>query len=347
MFFPVQANGNFIVHEGKIVGSALIGQPFTSPGYFWGRPSATTTVPYNAALSSGSNLGPSNPALLNAVNTRIKALRAADPTNSLPIPVDLVTSSGSGLDPDISVAAALYQVHRIALQRNLSEGDVQALVNSEIQPRQFWIFGEPRVNVLQLNLALDDMTTSHIVPSSLVQPDLNPTEASGLRISDWLVLILFFGFFVVTVVPLGRFIVKVIKGEPHILSPISAPVEHRILAWSQVRGDEEMDWKAFAIAMMVFSFIGIFFLFIIQLAQPFLPLNPAGVGSPSWDLALNTAVSFVTNTNWQAYAGETGVSLPHPDGWPVRPELHFGGYWTCGTCRACIRSFPEVVFHHR
>jgi K+-transporting ATPase ATPase A chain len=306
--FPVQANGNFIVHDGKIVGSALIGQPFTSPGYFWGRPSATTPVPYNAALSSGSNLGPSNPALPDAVNIRIKALHAADPANTLPIPIDLVTSSGSGLDPDISVAAAFYQVQRIAGARNLSEGDVQLLVNSQIKPRQFWIFGEPRVNVLQLNLALDEMTTSRIVPLLLVQPDLNPTGAFGLRISDWVVLFLFFGFFVVTVVPLGRFMVKVIKGEPHFLSPISAPVEHRILTWSQVNTEDEMDWKTFAIAMMVFSFFGILFLFVIQLAQPVLPLNPAGAGSPSWDLALNTAVSFVTNTNWQAYAGETGVS---------------------------------------
>jgi potassium-transporting ATPase potassium-binding subunit len=308
LIFPVQANGSFIVHDGKIVGSALIGQPFTSPGYFWGRPSATTPVPYNAALSSGSNLGPSNPVLLDAVKRRIHALHAADPANSLPIPIDLVTSSGSGLDPDISVAAAFYQVHRIAGARNLSEGDVQSLVNSQIKPRQFWIFGEPRVNVLLLNLALDDMTTSHVVPLSPVQQDLNPVEALGMRISDWMVLILFFGFFVVTVVPLGRFMVKVIKGEPHILSPISAPVEHWILTWSQVKVQDEMDWKTFAIAMMVFSFFGVLFLFVIQLAQPLLPLNPEGAGSPSWDLALNTAVSFVTNTNWQAYAGETGVS---------------------------------------
>jgi K+-transporting ATPase ATPase A chain len=306
--FPVQANGNFIVHDGKIVGSALIGQSFTSPGYFWGRPSSTNPVPYNAGISAGSNLGPSNPVLVSAVNTRVEALHAADPANMLPVPVDLVTASASGLDPDISVAAAYYQVHRVALQRNLSNEDVVALVTSHIEPRQFWIFGEPRVNVLQLNLALDDMTTTPIVPSSPVQPALNPTEAVGLRISDWMVLVLFFGFFVVTVVPLGRFIVKVIKGEPHILSPVSAPVEDWILTWSQVSAEDEMDWKTFAIAMMVFSVIGIIFLFVLQLAQPILPLNPAGVGSPSWDLALNTAVSFVTNTNWQAYAGETGVS---------------------------------------
>src|SRR5512137_124685 len=308
LIFPVQANGNFIVHDGKVVGSALIGQPFTSPGYFWGRPSATSVTPYNAGLSSGSNLGPSNPALINAVNARVESLHTADPANTLPIPVDLVTSSASGLDPDISIASAYYQVHRIAVERNLSEEGVQSLVNSQIKLRQFWIFGEPRVNVLALNLALDDMSRTRIVPSSAIQPDFPLSDESGLRIPDWVVLILFFGVFVVTVVPLGRFMVKVIKGEPHLLSPISTPLEHRLLGWSQVKADEEMDWKTFAIAMMIFSIVGIVFLFVLQLVQSGLPLNPAGVGSPSWDLSLNTAVSFVTNTNWQAYAGETGVS---------------------------------------
>jgi K+-transporting ATPase ATPase A chain len=129
-----------------------------------------------------------------------------------------------------------------------------------------------------------------------------------LRISDWIVLVLFFSVFIVTVVPLGRFIVKVIRGEPHLLSPLSKPIEQWLLAWSGVKVDEEMDWKTFAIAMMIFSLVGTIFLFVLQLAQSVLPLNPAGVGSPSWDLAFNTAVSFVTNTNWQAYAGETGVS---------------------------------------
>ncbi len=306
--FPVQANGNFIVHDGRVVGSALIGQPFTSPKYFWSRPSATSPVPYNAGLSSGSNLGPSNPALKSAVNTRVEALHAADPANTLPIPVDLVTASGSGLDPDISVAAAYYQIHRIAHERNLSEADVQALVSSHIEPRQFGIFGEQRVNVLVLNLALDDMSTTHIIPSSSVPADSPLPDEPGLRLPDWIVLILFIGVFVVTVVPLGRFMVKVLKGEPHLLSPVTVPLEHRLLAWSQVNACDEMDWKTFAIAMMVFSLVGIIFLFILQLAQPVLPLNPGGVGSPSWDLALNTAVSFVSNTNWQAYAGETGVS---------------------------------------
>ena len=291
-----------------MAGSVLIGQPFTSPGYFWGRPSATSPVPYNARLSSGSNLGPSNPALTSVVKARAEALRESDPANPLSLPVDLVTASGSGLDPHISVAAANYQVYRVARERNLSEADVQALVNSRIEPRQFWIFGEPRVNVLMLNLALDTMAVNHVIPSSAIQPDLTLPDEPGLRFPDWIVLVLFFGVFVLTVVPLGRFMVKVIKGEPHIFSPLTVPLEHRLLTWSQVKADDEMDWKTFAIAMTVFSLIGIIFLFVLQLAQPVLPLNPAGVGSPSWDLALNTAVSFVTNTNWQAYAGETGVS---------------------------------------
>ncbi len=308
LIFPVQANGNLIVHDGNVVGSAVIGQPFTSPGYFWGRPSATSPVPYNAGLSSGSNLGPSNPALTSVVKTRVEALHAADPANPLPIPVDLVTASGSGLDPHISVAAANYQVFRIARERNLSEEDVQPLVNSQIEPRQFWIFGEPRVNVLMLNLALDEMSTTHIVPSPPAQPVPILPDEPGLRIPDWIVLVLFITVFVMTVVPLGRFMVRVIRGEPHLISSLTGPLENRLLTWSAVKADDEMDWKTFAIAMMVFSLIGIVFLFVLQLAQYVLPLNPAGVGSPPWDLALNTAVSFVTNTNWQAYAGETGVS---------------------------------------
>jgi K+-transporting ATPase ATPase C chain len=133
----------------------LIGQQFTAPKYFWGRLSATGPYPYNAASSSGSNLGPSNPALLDEVKARIAALKAADPGNTQPIPVDLVTSSGSGLDPDISVAAALYQLPRVARVRGLNESAVRALVDQYTQGRTLGFLGEPRVNVLQLNLALD------------------------------------------------------------------------------------------------------------------------------------------------------------------------------------------------
>ena len=155
LVFPRQANGSLITNKGKAAGSALIGQQFDDPKYFWGRLSATGPYPYNAAASSGSNIGPTNPALLDEVKARIAALKAADPTNTLPIPVDLVTSSGSGLDPNISVAAALYQVPRIARIRGLSETVVTALVNQYTQGRTLGFLGEPRVNVLELNLALD------------------------------------------------------------------------------------------------------------------------------------------------------------------------------------------------
>jgi K+-transporting ATPase ATPase C chain len=156
--FHHQANGSLIESkDGKYLGSELIGQPFDDPGYFWGRPSATTPFPYNAASSSGSNYGPLNPALLDGIQKRIKALKAADPDNTRPIPVDLVTYSASGLDPHISIAAALYQVPRVARQRGLSETQVLALVNSFTQGRQLGILGEPRVNVLLLNQALDQI----------------------------------------------------------------------------------------------------------------------------------------------------------------------------------------------
>ncbi|HEX7364806.1 MAG TPA: potassium-transporting ATPase subunit KdpC [Dehalococcoidia bacterium] len=156
--FHHQANGSLIEsNDGKYVGSELIGQPFDTAGYFWSRPSATTPFPYNAASSSGSNYGPLNPVLLDTVQNRIKVLKAADPDNSQPIPVDLVTCSASGLDPHISVAAALYQVPRVARERGLSESQVTALVNRFTQGRQLGIFGEPRVNVLLLNQALGQM----------------------------------------------------------------------------------------------------------------------------------------------------------------------------------------------
>ncbi len=155
ILFPRQANGSMILIDGKPVGSSLIGQPFAAPKYFWGRPSATLPFPYNAAASSGSNLGPTNDALIKAVQARIDALKAVDPGNPLPIPVDLVTASASGLDPHISPAAAEYQVRRIARVRGLDETDVRRLVAQHMEGRQLGVLGEPRVNVLTLNLALD------------------------------------------------------------------------------------------------------------------------------------------------------------------------------------------------
>jgi K+-transporting ATPase ATPase C chain len=155
VLFPWQANGSLILKDGKAVGSALIGQPFDDPKYFWGRPSATSPFPDNAGSSSGSNLGPTNPDLQKQVQGRIDALRAADPGNTAPVPVDLVTASGSGLDPDISPAAAYYQVRRVAKARGLTEDAVRSVVERHTEGRQFGLLGEPRVNVLKLNLALD------------------------------------------------------------------------------------------------------------------------------------------------------------------------------------------------
>ena len=153
--FSKQANGSLIEKDGKVLGSRLIGQPFSDPKYFWSRPSATSPMPYNGASSSGSNQGPTNPALKEAVEGRVKALRDAGGDPSLPVPVDLVTASGSGLDPHISPAAAEYQVARVAKQRSLSEDKVRELVQKHTEGRQWGIFGEPRVNVLTLNLELD------------------------------------------------------------------------------------------------------------------------------------------------------------------------------------------------
>jgi len=157
LLFPYQSNGSLMIQDGTVIGSDLIGQSFTDPGYFWSRPSATSPFPYNAAASSGSNLGPTNPALGQAVHARIEVLQSADPGNTSPIPVDLVTASASGLDPHISVAAALYQLPRVARERGLSEELVHRLVEQNTEGRQLGFLGEPRVNVLKLNLALDGL----------------------------------------------------------------------------------------------------------------------------------------------------------------------------------------------
>ena len=165
VLFPQQVSGSLITENGKVIGSALIGQSFTEPKYFWGRPSATSSSPYNAGASSGSNLGPLNPALTTAVSERIAALRQLDPSNTTAVPVDLVTASASGLDPDISPAAAYYQAARIAHLRQLSLETVNAVIANHTQGRQWGILGEARVNVLLLNIALDKLESTHGQPS--------------------------------------------------------------------------------------------------------------------------------------------------------------------------------------
>lgn len=155
--FPAQARGSLVVREGKVMGSRFIGQPFENPRYFWGRLSATSPVPYNARASSGSNMGPTNEALTRAAQERIDALRAADPGNAAPIPVDLVTASGSGLDPHITPAAANYQARRVARARGLEIAIVKQVVEAHLEDRWLDIMGEPKVNILLLNLALDGL----------------------------------------------------------------------------------------------------------------------------------------------------------------------------------------------
>lgn len=157
IFFPHQATGSMLYQNNKLLGSALIGQEFTDPKYFWGRISETSPVAYNSSSSSGSNLGPSNPALIERVKARIRTLKEFDPNNTNPVPIDLVTSSASGLDPHISIAGAYYQIPRVARMRGLTEDTVKAIVNKHTNSRIFGLIGEPIVNVLELNLELDSI----------------------------------------------------------------------------------------------------------------------------------------------------------------------------------------------
>jgi K+-transporting ATPase ATPase C chain len=168
---PAQANGSLVARDGRPGGSALVGQPFSDPRYFWGRPSATAPAPYEGRASTGSNLGPTHPALAQAIRARVAALRAADPSNLAPVPVDLVTASASGLDPHLSPAGALHQAGRVAAARGLPEEEVRALVEARVEAPLLGIFGAPRVNVLALNLALDDLPVRGV--------DARRTEARG------------------------------------------------------------------------------------------------------------------------------------------------------------------------
>ena len=158
LVFPAQAGGSLVSVNGRVVGSSLVGQPFDEPRYFWGRPSATARFPYDASASQASNLGPTNPRLADAVRARVAALRADDASPPGPVPVDLVTASASGLDPHVSRAAARFQVRRVARARGLDEAVVAALVERHVEGRLFGVWGEPRVNVLRLNLALDALS---------------------------------------------------------------------------------------------------------------------------------------------------------------------------------------------
>jgi K+-transporting ATPase ATPase A chain len=305
--FPHEANGSLILEGDTVVGSELIGQPFASPQYFWGRPSATGPYPYNAGASSGSNLGPYSGALADSAQARIDALRAADPGNTAPIPVDLVTASGSGLDPHISVAAALYQVPRVARERNMTNESVEAVVAQNTQDRDLGVLGEPRVNVLALNRALDDISTGGGAPAGNALPRESGILA-GLPIAGWVQIVVIVAVVLVAVLPLGLLMAAVFRGDEGRYSRWFTVPAKRLLRISGIREPEEMDWKTYLFAVLVFNAIGMTALFALQMAQGALPLNPMGLPAPTDHSAFNTAASFTTNTNWQSYGGETTMS---------------------------------------
>ncbi len=308
IFFPWQANGSLLDLHGHHTGSALIGQPFTSEKYFWSRVSATSP-PYNTSLSSGSNYGPTNPALIDRVTSSVvemqtRSLQAADL-----IPVDLVTSSASGLDPDISIASAYYQIPRVANARGIDAGTLTGIVNQHIQDPQFGVLGESRINVLSLNQDLDSYQSQNNQLTSSLSTKLSEKTPIilGVRASDWLQFIIFFVLLFALVIPVGRYMVHIYQGPGSGIS-IFQQCESWILSRAGIQSDDEMDWKTFAFALMIFNILGIIVVFILQQIQQYLPLNPLNLNAVAPDLSLNTAVSFVTNTNWQAYAGETTLS---------------------------------------
>jgi K+-transporting ATPase ATPase A chain len=303
--FPYQANGSIEMDNGQPVGSELIGQPFSDPRYFWGRLSATPGFAYNPGYSTGSNLGPNNPELRRLVDERVSALRALDPNNTAPIPVDLVTFSGSGLDPHISVAAALYQVPRVAHFRNLSVSVVESVVESRIEGRTLGVLGEPRVNVLNLNRALDGLPATPAVQGGI------PRETAhllGIPIEGWIGIAVIIAVIFLLARPIGSFYHRLIQGDRGAVTRfLNAPTAWTLKA-ARVNEAEEMDWKTYATALLLLNAIGIAFLFALQLFQSYLPLNPQGFGPVSVDSSFNTAVSFGTNTNWQGYGGEVTMS---------------------------------------
>ncbi|MDW5564280.1 MAG: potassium-transporting ATPase subunit KdpA [Methanomassiliicoccus sp.] len=309
VLFPHQANGSQIVDNGTVVGSELIGQPFSDPKYFWGRPSATPSFEYNASLSSGSNYANNNTKLVDVAQARIDALHAVDPNNTEPIPSDLVTSSGSGLDPDISVASAEYQLSRVARERHLSEEAVQALIDQNTDDRQLGILGERTVNVLQLNLALDGLQAQggEVDGATVRSVQTTDERVLGMTTYDWLFLSFLAIILIIAAWLIGRLFTTIYDERPGRITRSLGKIETRLFKWPKV-GNEGMSWKTYAFALLLFNLIGILFLMCVILLQPFLPFNPQNNGPVSLDTAFNTAVSFTTNTNWQSYAGETTMS---------------------------------------
>lgn len=302
--FSHEANGSQIEVNGTVVGSELIGQWFSDPGFFWGRLSATG---YNASSSGGTNYGTNSTALAAMVQERIDALHAADPNNTGPIPSDLVTASASGLDPDISYASAIYQLSRVAKERNMSEQFVLSLIDDSTTTG---VTGSRTVNVLELNLAIeaavaeDEGTGNGTVDISTASSN---DMLLGLTASDLLYIVLF----VAILLPLAWFIGTLISDtydeRPRRFTRWAGRIEGLIYRPAKV-DRTGMGWKTYLFSLLLFNLIGIAVLMIIMMFQGVLPLNPEGLDSLSPDQAFNTAVSFVTNTNWQSYSGETTMS---------------------------------------
>ncbi|HVQ01723.1 MAG TPA: potassium-transporting ATPase subunit KdpA [Candidatus Thermoplasmatota archaeon] len=299
--FPHQANGSPLVQNGVLVGSELIGQNFTQAKYFHGRPSAAGTG-YDAMQSGGSNFGPSNSKLHQRIQAIINESRLEGSVNADGgIAIDAVTASGSGLDPDITLANALEQAPRVAHARNMSEGDVRNLVSHYIEGRDLGILGEPRINVLKLNLALDnkELTT----PIKTTSFDQGTPQMSGI-----LQAVFILGIVIVLSYFLGIFLYTIVTGRHTILSQKLKRAEAWFFRIVHIDPDEEMTWKTYALCVLVFSLISFLFTYLLLRLQGVLPLNPQGLASVPPDVALNTAVSYGTNTNWQVYAGEQTMS---------------------------------------
>ncbi|DAC71707.1 MAG TPA: potassium-transporting ATPase subunit C [Thermoplasmata archaeon] len=299
--FPHQANGSPLVHNEIIVGSELIGQNFTQEKYFHGRPSAAGTG-YDAMQSGGSNLGPSN----SKLHQRIKAsINESDLEGSInkdgSVAVDAVTASGSGLDPHITIANALAQIPRVARARNLSEDDVRSLVSHYVEGRDLGILGEPRINVLKLNLALDNNESS--APVNADTFDHGNPQVFGILQTAFI-----FGIVVILSYVIGMFLFTIVTGRQTTLSKKLKKTETWLFRILHVDSQEDMNWKTYALCVLAFSLISFLFTYFLLRLQGFLPFNPQGLASVPADVALSTAVSFGTNTNWQVYSGEQTMS---------------------------------------
>jgi potassium-transporting ATPase potassium-binding subunit len=299
--FPHQANGSTITQNGVIIGSELIGQNFSQAKYFHSRLSAAGTG-YDAMQSGGSNLGPSNLKLHQRIKETINESKFTGSINKDgSIPVDVVTTSGSGLDPHITLANALTQIPRVASARNLSEDELRGLVSHYTEGRDLGILGEPRINVLKLNIALDNK-------ESQAQVNDNSFDHGNPQVFGILQLAFIFGILIILSYFIGMFLFSIVTGRQTTISKKLKKAEEWLFRILHIDPQEDMNWKTYALCIMVFSFVSFLFTFVLLRVQGVLPLNPKGLTSVPADVALNTAVSFGTNTNWQVYSGEQTMS---------------------------------------